>query len=323
MGGIVRSIVAGSSGGTDTSSGDATASDILSGKKAWVDGSEVTGTYTLAAATATGDAATQHIKTGKKAWVDGSEVTGTAFTPAMMQFNGSSGYYSDLFTSSGNKVTNVFRFKRASFTGNAVEAPFFVRGPTPFRVRAGFYVYSSDYATAAYQSKLSFQIQNSAGTNICQLYSSAVVCDGGVHTVFASFDGDAGTAVFYIDGINADDTGAAGRVAPTTGTLQTGASSIFNVGENAAAASLYFEGDIGYVGHRQAYLTNWSDFMYSDGLPKALNESTWAEWGGGSSASPLPRPLYWHEGGYMQGSLGAEGAMTANGAIVMGKGGNT
>lgn len=40
--------VAGDPNVVDTASGDATAADILSGKKAWVDGSEVTGTGTIA-----------------------------------------------------------------------------------------------------------------------------------------------------------------------------------------------------------------------------------------------------------------------------------
>ena len=40
--------VAGSSNVVDTSSGDATASDIISGKKAWVDGQEITGSMTAA-----------------------------------------------------------------------------------------------------------------------------------------------------------------------------------------------------------------------------------------------------------------------------------
>ena len=115
--------VAGDANVVNTSSGDATAGDLLAGKKAWVDGGEVTGTMatrTLSAAndtvqagyyaattlsavdtdlatanikagttifgvagktevvdTTSGDATAADLKTGKKAWVDGSEVTGT------------------------------------------------------------------------------------------------------------------------------------------------------------------------------------------------------------------------------------------------------
>ncbi len=108
----------------DTSSGDAVVGEILNGKKAWVDGSEVTGTLATQTPTDTtvnqpaghynafdlstvdtdlttaniksgvtvfgvagdsnvvdtssGDAVAADIASGKKAWVDGSEITGTA-----------------------------------------------------------------------------------------------------------------------------------------------------------------------------------------------------------------------------------------------------
>jgi hypothetical protein len=107
----------------DTSSGDAVASEIFIGKKAWVDGNEITGTLPTETPTDTtvnqpagnylafdlsvvdtdlissnikggitlfgvsgdsnvvdtssGDATATDILTGKKAWVDGSEITGT------------------------------------------------------------------------------------------------------------------------------------------------------------------------------------------------------------------------------------------------------
>ena len=110
----------------DTTTGDALAGELMAGKKAWVDGSEVTGTLptrTLTPSndvvsagyyaatnltqvdsdlvtgnihqgktlfgvggkfevvdTTTGDAIAGDIKTGKKAWVDGAEVTGTIQT---------------------------------------------------------------------------------------------------------------------------------------------------------------------------------------------------------------------------------------------------
>jgi len=118
--------VAGDPNVVDTSSGDAAAGDLLDGKKAWVDGAEVTGTIatqtlsadndtvaagyyaatTLSAVdpdlataniksgetifgvagdpnvvdTSSGDAAAGDIKSGKKAWADGAEVTGTITT---------------------------------------------------------------------------------------------------------------------------------------------------------------------------------------------------------------------------------------------------
>lgn len=61
---------------TDTSDSNATASDIMSGKTAFVQGEKVTGTYSLADATQATATAAQ-IKSGKTAWVNGAKVTGT------------------------------------------------------------------------------------------------------------------------------------------------------------------------------------------------------------------------------------------------------
>lgn len=120
--GITLFGVSGDSNIVDTS-GDALPSEILSGKKAWVDGSEITGTlatqtptdttinqpagnypafdlssvdadltsgnlksgitlfgvsgHSNVVDTSSGDATASHILTGKKAWVDGNEITGT------------------------------------------------------------------------------------------------------------------------------------------------------------------------------------------------------------------------------------------------------
>ncbi|NJO15337.1 MAG: DUF1566 domain-containing protein [Thioploca sp.] len=71
--------VSGNKNVVDTSSGDASSSYILEGQKAWVDGKEITGKFSLQnlVNTSSGDAVASEIITGKKAWVDGVEVTGT------------------------------------------------------------------------------------------------------------------------------------------------------------------------------------------------------------------------------------------------------
>ena len=133
--------VAGKTEVVDTTTGDAAAGDILSGKKAWVDGLERTGTIatrTLSGATqtvaagyyaattlsavdadlvkgniragvnlfgvagktevvdtTTGDAAAGDIRSGKKAWVDGAEITGSIATRTLSAANQTvnAGYY--------------------------------------------------------------------------------------------------------------------------------------------------------------------------------------------------------------------------------------
>jgi hypothetical protein len=133
--------VAGDPNVVNTSSGDATAADLLASKKAWVDGAEVTGslaTRTLSAAndtvqagyyaattlsavdadlaaanirsgatvfgvagdpnvvnTSSGDATAADLLASKKAWVDGTEVTGSLATRTLSAANGTvqAGYY--------------------------------------------------------------------------------------------------------------------------------------------------------------------------------------------------------------------------------------
>ena len=319
---IVRDIVQGESGGTDTSSGDATASDILDGKIAWVDGVEVTGTYTLAAATATGDASAWHIKTGKKAWVDGSEVTGTAYTPAIMQYNGASGFYSHAFTSSGNKVTTVARVQAPPDLGASLASIVSIRGDSSI-LRTSIRFFGSTYATAALRNKIWFAVTDASSATKCQLVSSLdVTWSTGIYTIFAAFDGDVGAAMFYINGSNADDAGNSSRVAPSAATLDAGVGS-FNAGSSTFAGAEFSALGIGFLGHRQAYLTNWSDFMQTDGFPKSLDVTTWTEWSGGSVTSPNGRPSFWNPHGDMVNNLGSAGAMTKNGTINVGNGGNT
>ena len=164
----------------NTSTGDATASDLLSGKKAWVDGSEITGNivtqtvsntttsqnagyynaFNLATVdgdlasgnirseatifgvsgntnvvnTSTGDAATSDLLSGKKAWVDGSEITGNIATQMVNNTttSQSAGYYNafNLATVDGDLVAaniksgvNLFGVV-GTYTGAALSAAF-------------------------------------------------------------------------------------------------------------------------------------------------------------------------------------------------------
>lgn len=226
---------------------------------------------------------------------------GLIYNPPMMQFDGSTGFYSATYTSVGNKVTLVARFNRASWTGNEVEYIARADGPTN-TIRAGLFIHSSDYSTAVRQSKLGVISRNSANTQICRMFSSSVLADGEDHEVFYEFDGDAGTAVFRVDGVDADDTGNAERIAPTTGALASGAGSGFFVGSATSGVSLLFSGMIGRVGVIDSGDLVWSDYMDQYGNPKPTDFSAW---------------LFGHFAGKMDENEGTAGAMTKNGTITL------
>lgn len=228
------------------------------------------------------------------------------YRPGRMEYDGTSGYYQKTgVTTSGNDVTVVCSFKCASFTGGGIQRLFQIEGSSPGGdLRAAAIMYSSDNADTDRAGRILVQSQNTAGTNIARLISTSGFIDGQLHTLLYSFDGDAGAATFIIDGADVDDTGNADRIAPTTGTLDTGSTGILTIGNDTTN---YFKGDIGYFGWRDAYLTNWSDFMLSDGTPKPLDESGWAEWGA--------QPLFWNAHGDLVNNKGSAGAMTKNGTI--------
>ena len=238
---------------------------------------------------------------------------GGTFQTPMMTFDGSTGYYAATPTTAGNKVTAILRFSADTFTGGSVQCLFNVRGSSN-RGRINCYIVSSDHATTSIRNHAYFQVANSSGTPICQLHTGAVVVGNGNHTIFISFDGDTGTATFILDGAAVDDLSAPTRVAPVTGTLDTGVGEIsLSTNDPSSGWNLGITGSIGFFGHREAYLTNWTDFMQADGTPKEIDEIGWKQWGG--------QPLFWNKGGVMTDNAGSAGAMTKNGTITGPSGG--
>jgi hypothetical protein len=237
---------------------------------------------------------------------EGEELLTKRFTPAMMEFDGSTGYYVKTgITVSGNKTTMVGRFRRSSFTGGSAE--YIGRYKASSYDRLAFFAFSNDHATPAKQDTISMVVINSAGAEVCRLMSPVGYLDGNEHTFMASFDGDAGTAQFIIDGVDVDDTGNTSRVAPTTGTLQTTASTL-HVGAANSTPTNTLGGEVGFFGVHDVYTTDWTQFMDAQGNPKNFDGSGW---------------LFWNEHGYMEDNKGTAGDMTKNGTIIVGEGGSS
>lgn len=231
---------------------------------------------------------------------------GSTYDPGMMTFDGSTGYYQKTgVTFSGNKAFAVVRFNRADFTGDVSEKLIEVKGGT--YVRLQLVLVSSDHSTFANRrGKAQVDVQNSAGTLICKLISSSTFLDANDHVACIGFDGDTGAYAFYIDGVNEDDSANPDRVTPTTGALDSTAGTV-TVGGDAAGGWLY-GGKAGYVGYRDAYLTNPTDFYNPFTGLQELDETTWTEWGA--------QPLFWNKFGQMTDNKGSAGNMTANGTIT-------
>lgn len=234
------------------------------------------------------------------------------YTPAMMQFNTDSDYYSKATVAvSGNKFTVVARFSLGALSGADYRTVLMCRSTYD---RFVMYQTGDAWVADARVNCLSVEIKNSTGTLLAKLPTPAgsYIADG-AHIMMLSFDGDAGTASWIIDGASAIDTGNAWYSAPTTGTVE-GGTPTFVVANNLGASRGIDGGQIGFYGYRDAYLTNWNDFMDNNGNPKEIDTSTWTEWGA--------QPLLWNHHGNMENNLGSAGNMTRNGTIVVGKGGN-
>jgi hypothetical protein len=169
-------------------------------------------------------------------------------------------------------------------------------------------VKENDHANADVRNKLQFLCQASGAAVLIRIHSNDAVTDGAEYTYFFEANTTAGTAVLIINGSDELDTGNSLHTV-TTGTIDDAVGPAYFGASNVGPGNFPHGGKMGFTGYRDAGGLTWSDFMQTDGTPKPLDETTWAEWGA--------QPLFWHEAGKMDENLGSAGAMTKNGTITL------
>jgi hypothetical protein len=224
------------------------------------------------------------------------------YNPDMQQGDGSDYYYvASASQGTGNKFTAVVRFRIDDFSGGG--AQYLCSFNNSSNLTCALIIYANDHATPDYRRKL---VGLSSG--FCRVISDVVVADGQEHIALFSYDGTAGTVEFFVDEVDADDTGNPQRVL-TTGTLLTsnGAHTVGSAWSGATGINI-ISGDIGFVGYlRDVYITDPSLFM--DGAyPVEIDEIGWTEWGS--------QPLYWNATGDMTDNKGSAANLTENGTFV-------
>ena len=235
---------------------------------------------------------------------------GAVYDPGMMLFDGSTGYYgkTSVVAPTPNFVTCVFRFNVGPQAAGTSQLLINAEGNGPSKwAFLHIAVGDSDNANPDVRNKLFVFTKQFDGTILSRLVSNVTVTDNTNYVGFYAYNGDTAATIFRLNGLDVDDTGSAFRTTPITGSPNDGTGEISVGSENATAAVKLFNGEIGYLGYRHAYLTNWSDFM--DGSnPKELDEVTWTEWGA--------QPEFWNTFGTMTDNKGSGGNMTKNGTIT-------
>lgn len=223
---------------------------------------------------------------------------GNLYPPAYTVYDGvDDDVFFEVVPDSTNKITASFGFKIGSATVNQ-----FVMYTLLTQVRFMAVVVPSTDGNNP--NKMWVRIKDSSGTTLCQLYSIDAVTDGEWHSFFLAFDGDAGTAIFKIDGVDADNVGATGRVAPTTGTLEGSQDLILaNVQDVAGPSTQWGAMSLTEVVYDDSYLTNWEDFSSGSSMTQ-LDRNDWAEFGGNQPHIYSPAGQGWD-------NLGSVGAPTS------------
>lgn len=244
--------------------------------------------------TGTASATAKDVRSGKVAFGQNGSMVGTGpYMPGGTYFDGVN---ADMWLSvlrNGNKLTCVFRGNFETFL-NATET--YRRIFQTTSSQPSLYVYPSDHGSNP--NKGVFLVRNSSATAVCQLYSSVDMVGNGPASYLYAYDGDAGTAVWYRNGVSIDDVGNGGRIL-TTGTLNS--STQTNVLMGGQADSRNLEGDICFFGLSNAYITDYSLFFDSDNMPIYQDTTAWASTGWGA------QPLIWNPHANLVKNLGSAG----------------
>lgn len=212
---------------------------------------------------------------------------GVNYDPSMMQYDGETAFYQVSDGGGSNPLTVVLRLDREAFSGTGIEVLFEAYDSTRAKLRVA--IVGTGHANAA--NLVYCEVNDSAGVR-ARIYSTSTAVNGESHVLHFVYDQVAGTATLTFDNSVEDNMTPAGRVAPSTGTLNSGGTE-YSVGA-ANDGSLFYGGLLGYCGFHHTNSTDPSDFMRSNGKPKELDEITWAEWGS--------KPEIWN----------AEGTLTDN-----------
>ena len=218
------------------------------------------------------------------------------YDPQSMNF-ADPGYYRNLSVSSAGADWTMMGLFRTSDTGHQTIMSL---NTSVGIARCDATIVAFDDATASRQNKLHLS-SNPGG---CNLYSFNDVNDGVWHSFFATYDGSAGTLIFEIDGVDADDTGHPWRVAPTAGTPPTGTRMHVGIDNNTLTN---FVGDLAYLGYDNTVQTA-TDFFDGTGWAIELDESTWTEWGA--------QPDLWAANGKLDANAGTFANLTKTGTIT-------
>ena len=213
----------------------------------------------------------------------------------------SSQHFRGSITRTGNKFTVVGSFYAYDYltADDTYKRIFLANGSNP-----SIYTYPTDHGTDP--RAIIFLVRNNATTAICTIKAETPYAndDQKINFLFA-FDGDNGLAKLVINGQEEDDLAFSGRVAPTTGTLYTGARTVGICGDDSTGARPH-SASVSFFSYANAYLPDaYSDFFDAQGNPIYQETADWPSTGWGA------QPELYAPNGDPQDNLGSAGAFTA------------